>query len=84
MIILLKILTIIEKKIVIHPSLFFENISAFINLIFVNYFFILKNFIYNFTLKNRIKNITIDNNMESNLFSAIFWKLLYLLNLALI
>lgn len=26
--------------------------SAFINLIFVNYFFILKNFIYNFTLKN--------------------------------
>lgn len=45
--------TIIEKKIVIqNPSLFFENISAFINLIFVNYFFILKNFIYNFTLKN--------------------------------
>lgn len=45
--------TIIEKKIIIqNPSLFFENISAFINLIFVNYFFILKNFIYNFTLKN--------------------------------
>lgn len=42
-----------EKNSNIESQFVFQtNISAFINLIFVNYFFILKNFIYNFTLKN--------------------------------